>query len=120
MASSLGKAIRTARERRGLTQAELAHELGVPQSTIARLERGGRTDPRLSTVIAIAGALHVSLDQLAFEAGLAARPPRAADVADQVGEAVSAARTARKALGDLDRALESVESLPGKARGPRR
>ena len=33
----------------GLTQVELAQRMGVPQSTIARVE-SGLTDPRLSTI----------------------------------------------------------------------
>ena len=56
--------IREARKRRGLTQAELARRLGTTQSAVARLE-GGRTAPRLETVLAAVRAcgldLHLSL-----------------------------------------------------------
>ena len=41
--------IRSARERAGLTQAELARSAGTSQPTIARYERG-RSEPRASTL----------------------------------------------------------------------
>ena len=41
--------LRTERRRAGLTQRELARRTGVPQSTVARIERG-QTDPRASTL----------------------------------------------------------------------
>lgn len=36
-----GHAVRRARERRGLHQADLAERLGVTRMTVSRLERGG-------------------------------------------------------------------------------
>lgn len=44
-----GRMLRTARGRAGLTQRELAARTGVPQETIARIERG-RVDPRVGTL----------------------------------------------------------------------
>lgn len=44
-----GRMLRTARGRAGLTQRELAARTGVPQETIARIERG-RVDPRVRTL----------------------------------------------------------------------
>lgn len=35
--------VRESRKRAGLTQTALGHRAGVPQSTIARMESGGRT-----------------------------------------------------------------------------
>lgn len=52
-----GTALRRAREHAGLTQAELARRAGVAPNTIARLERGERSNPRPITRRAIDAAL---------------------------------------------------------------
>lgn len=39
--AEFGRAVRRARERRGLHQADLAERLGVTRMTVSRLERGG-------------------------------------------------------------------------------
>ena len=43
-----GKTLKEARQRAGLTQAELAERLGASQPVVARLE-SGRANPRVST-----------------------------------------------------------------------
>ncbi len=45
MENTLGQKIRKARQKKRWTQARLAHEIGVHQSLISRLERGGRDIP---------------------------------------------------------------------------
>jgi transcriptional regulator with XRE-family HTH domain len=52
--------IRALRERRGLSQRELAELVGTTQSAIARLE-GGRISPSLPTLDRIAAALDSEL-----------------------------------------------------------
>jgi transcriptional regulator with XRE-family HTH domain len=47
--SMAGRMLRFARSRAKLTQRRLAAKSGVPQETIARIERG-RVDPRLGTL----------------------------------------------------------------------
>jgi transcriptional regulator with XRE-family HTH domain len=47
--SMAGRMLRFARSRAKLTQRELAAKSGVPQETIARIERG-RADPRVGTL----------------------------------------------------------------------
>jgi len=47
--SMAGRILRFARSRANLTQRGLAAKSGVPQETIARIERG-RADPRLRTL----------------------------------------------------------------------
>lgn len=47
--SVAGRMVRHARRRAGLTQRQLAARAGIPQETIARIERG-RSDPRVGTL----------------------------------------------------------------------
>ncbi|TVQ88957.1 MAG: XRE family transcriptional regulator [Deltaproteobacteria bacterium] len=58
----LGKVIARLREDQRLTQTELAHQVGVPQSRISRIEAG--TIPDALTLQRIASTLKVSTDQL--------------------------------------------------------
>lgn len=51
-ASAVGRTLRWARKRAGMTQHELATTVGMPQPSIARLERGAVL-PRTATLIAI-------------------------------------------------------------------
>ena len=47
--SMAGRMVREARRRVNLTQRQLSAKAGIPQETIARIERG-RVDPRIGTV----------------------------------------------------------------------
>jgi transcriptional regulator with XRE-family HTH domain len=47
--SMAGRMVREARRRANLTQRELSAKAGIPQETIARIERG-RVDPRVGTL----------------------------------------------------------------------
>jgi transcriptional regulator with XRE-family HTH domain len=56
----LAERIRLARERAGLTQAQLAARIGSTQPALARLEAGGVT-PNLDTLGRLANALGLEL-----------------------------------------------------------
>jgi len=60
---SLGNNIKKARERAGFTQDQLAEQIGVSRTAIARYE-AGEIEPRLKNLIAIAECLNVSTDHL--------------------------------------------------------
>ncbi len=47
--SMAGRMVRDARRRANLTQRQLSAKAGIPQETIARIERG-RVDPRVGTL----------------------------------------------------------------------
>ena len=66
---ALGQAVRRARERRGISQLQLAEEVGRDESTITRLEFG-RHASRIDLLWDIAAVLHVPLSQLIAEAEL--------------------------------------------------
>jgi len=56
----VGSAVRAARRRAGVSQAELARRVGTSQPTIARLEQG-RVSPTVMSLDRIARALHTEL-----------------------------------------------------------
>lgn len=56
----IGQRIRLARERRGLTQTELAHALGKNATTISNYENGSRTLP-ITELPKLAQTLHVPI-----------------------------------------------------------
>jgi transcriptional regulator with XRE-family HTH domain len=62
--SRIGTALRAARERAGWSREALAYHSGVSWSAIAQIESGRRKDVRLSSLSALADALHVSVDYL--------------------------------------------------------
>ncbi|MCU1357746.1 MAG: sle [Acidimicrobiales bacterium] len=64
LGTSFGHDLRTIRERRGWARETLAFHAGISVAAIAQIEAGRRPDPRLSTVIALAQALDVSVDRL--------------------------------------------------------
>jgi transcriptional regulator with XRE-family HTH domain len=68
--------LKQAREAAGMTQQELAFASGLSLSMIAQLEQGAKTDPRMSTLTALAAALGVSVDHLTGVGTAAAPPPR--------------------------------------------
>jgi len=63
-ARRLGLRVRTLRETRGWTRAQLARAAGVPARTLVRLESETTAQPGLFTVAALAQALETTLDVL--------------------------------------------------------
>lgn len=59
--SMAGRMVREARVRAGLTQRQLAAKAGIPQETIARIERG-RADPRVMTLDRLLEACEFGLE----------------------------------------------------------
>jgi transcriptional regulator with XRE-family HTH domain len=58
-----GRMVREARRRAGLTQRGLAAKSGIPQETIARIERG-RADPRVGTLDRLLEACGYGLESM--------------------------------------------------------
>jgi transcriptional regulator with XRE-family HTH domain len=59
--SMAGRMVREARRRAKLTQRELGAKAGIPQETIARIERG-RADPRVMTLDRLLAACEFGLE----------------------------------------------------------
>lgn len=62
----IGEKIKKIREKRGLTQTELARRCGVPHATIWNIENGKR-NPGFKVLPKIAEVLNVSIDELLKE-----------------------------------------------------
>ena len=80
---ALGKRIRKRRVEQGMTQEQLARQVGVTTSFIGHLERGSRK-ASLETLVALANALHVGVDYLLCDSlntvrGRAGTAPAGAD-----------------------------------------
>ena len=62
-AKAVGQRIKAAREKKGLTQEELAALIDISPTHISVIERGTKI-PRLDTFVAIANVLEMSSDSL--------------------------------------------------------
>jgi len=61
----IGNRLKELREASGMSQQSLAVAAGLSVSLVSQIERGGRLDPRISTISSLARVLGVSLDYLA-------------------------------------------------------
>lgn len=64
----LSENLRSIRVQRELTQDELAELCGLSKAQISRMEAGSQRNPSIETVVAIATALGVSIEELVFGA----------------------------------------------------
>ena len=58
--------IKDVRTAKGMSQVELAEKSGVSRFTIIALENGSLTDTHFSTLLKLANALEVTIDNLFF------------------------------------------------------
>src|SRR5690348_12032959 len=64
---NMGERLRELRDLAGLTQEALAPRAGVSSASIFRIEQGRPSDPKLSTLVALAQALVMTAGSLADE-----------------------------------------------------
>jgi XRE family transcriptional regulator of biofilm formation len=60
----LGRTLQKLREKKGITQVELARTVGVTQTYIAKLESGAKINPSLSVMTNLARSLNVEVADL--------------------------------------------------------
>lgn len=60
----IGQNIRSLRKKRGLSQEKLARATDIYLNTLTKLESGFATKPTIQTVIKIARALGIAIDDL--------------------------------------------------------
>jgi transcriptional regulator with XRE-family HTH domain len=99
--NDVGTRMAEARTTAGRTQAEVANQLGVKASTIAKWERGGAA-PRSNRLAALAGILGVSLSWLIVGHG---DEPTSTDELDEINVALS------RVQAQLTDTLNEVEVL---------
>jgi len=59
-----GKCIRELRLQRNMSQGDIFRKTGLERNYLSRLETGKIKDPTIRTVIRIAGALEIDIDEL--------------------------------------------------------
>lgn len=89
ISSYLAKNVSQLRQQKALTQSQLAKTAGLPRSTVTHIESGA-ANPSLSSLLAMAGALQVSVEELLSRPRRALEHIRAADVPLQERAAGSA------------------------------
>ncbi|MAZ67623.1 hypothetical protein CL652_02540 [bacterium] len=62
--SKLGVNIKKYSRKHGLSKSELVRRTGLDYHTIAKIERGITPDPRVHTVVKIASALGITVEEL--------------------------------------------------------
>lgn len=62
----IGDNIKRIRKQAGLSQQDLAERCGISKSQLSRMESGEQENPLIKTIIPIATALGVSLDEIVF------------------------------------------------------
>ena len=58
------KNLKKLRQKKGWSQEKLAREAGISYNTLIKIERGVIKNPKIDTIIKIANALGVSIDEL--------------------------------------------------------
>lgn len=106
----LGRAVREARERMGISQSQLAGDSGLSARAVRELE-AGRSSPSLATIVAIVDALSMTLDELIA----AARARRAVFGVLRAGEAGPSDRELVTAIENPRLRVRVVEAASGAA-----
>ena len=106
----IAESLKTARERKGLSQRALSAKAGIPQSHISRIENGA-VDLRLSSLVELARVLDLELTLVPRRKLPAVRAITRGDDAGQRDT-----KGAREAANMLQRLGDLIAELPGETR----
>lgn len=110
IASRLAQNIRSLREARGQTQAQISKAAGVPRATWATLE-SGISNPTLAVLVKVADALQVRIEELLGPPAAAVRRYPKASLPVRLEGPVEVRRLLPEALAGLD--IERMALEPG-------
>ena len=106
--NAVGKRVRAARERAGLSQRDVEARSGISQSMLHRVETGKRTNATLEEFDRLAQALAVGLDELLYGSAVETRVLAAARTSGCSGDSLKAALGQGIELLKLDDRLDAV------------
>jgi len=105
-------ALRTLRERHGLSQTELAEQSGVTRATIASLEHGD-SRARPSNALRLAQALRVALEVLTGEEPFVEAAPGELDGVFSLYFAAAMRHVVFRQVGEQQRIYAAIPGMPG-------
>jgi len=113
--AAIGKVLREARLRLGLSQAAVARRAGMTASQLSHIEVGQSASPEFVTVSRIAAALQLSLDDVASKSGVAGfgKPARRGPslIAESIETMEELTRIERSARDAAEAALNLTKRL---------
>jgi transcriptional regulator with XRE-family HTH domain len=111
LATRFARELRSARQARGWTQAELAERAGIAAEVCGRLERGAVL-PRADTLVRLAAALGVSTDTLlGLGEAEGAHHERAAEPAEAYADRPEIRGLLRRLEGEPPRTIRLLDAL---------
>lgn len=105
---NFGQVLKEMREAARLSQSALAKRVGITQAQLSRLESTKRTYPRFDTMVKLAHAFGLSLDEIAAEAGLLADSSRGRPSATELRSMSRRATRASELLAKADQELQQL------------
>ncbi len=105
-------ALRAVRERRGLSQTQLAEQSGVTRATITSLEHGA-SRARPSNALRLAQALRVALEVLTGEEPLVEAAPGEVDGVFSLYFAAAMRHVVFRQAGEQQRVYAAIPGIPG-------
>lgn len=110
MAKKIGEVLRQARLEAGLSTRDLERITGMATAAISQVENGLRRDPGFSTVLRLARAIGISLDEivLGMEGRTVAQGSSGRKVAMALSQMEKARETSARAMAQMEEAISTL------------